>query len=100
MRVIAWSNLAAFAEKRPEARTPLTTWRSRVKEGQWQTMAEVGSAFSKAKSVSGDRIRFEIAGVAYRLIAAFDFGRQLVFVKFAGTHAEYDRVDAATVAQV
>jgi mRNA interferase HigB len=62
-------------------------------------MAEVGAAFSKAKSVSGDRIRFEVAGGDYRLIAAFDFGRQLVFVKFVGTHAEYDRVDAATVAQ-
>jgi mRNA interferase HigB len=99
VRVIAWSNLAAFAEMHPEALTALTTWRSRVKEGRWQTMAEVGSAFSKAKSVSGDRVRFEIAGGAYRLIAAFDLGRQLVFVKFVGTHAEYDRVNAATVAQ-
>nr|WP_246413581.1 type II toxin-antitoxin system HigB family toxin [Martelella radicis] len=46
-----------------------------------------------------DRVRFEIAGGDYRLIAAFDFHRQAVFIKFIGTHAEYDRIDAHTVAQ-
>lgn len=61
-------------------------------------MSEVAQAFPKAKSVSGDRMRFEIAG-GYRLIAAFDFKRQIAYVKFVGTHAEYDRIDAATVAQ-
>jgi mRNA interferase HigB len=44
-------------------------------------------------------MRFEIAGGDYRLIAAFDFKRQIAYVKFVGTHAEYDRIDAATVAQ-
>ncbi len=62
-------------------------------------MSEVAQAFPKAKSVSGDRMRFEIAGGDYRLIAAFDFKRQIAYVKFVGTHAEYDRIDAATVAQ-
>ena len=62
-------------------------------------MSEVALAFSKAKSVSGDRMRFEVSGGDYRLIAAFDFHRQIVFVKFIGSHAEYDRVDAATVSQ-
>jgi mRNA interferase HigB len=62
-------------------------------------MSEVAQAFSKAKSVGGNRMRFEIAGGDYRLIAAFDFRRQIAYVKFVGTHAEYDRIDAATVAQ-
>ena len=59
-------------------------------------MSELSAAFSKAKSVSGDRLRFEIAGGDHRLIVAFD-ARQIAFVKFVGTHAEYDRVDAPSV---
>lgn len=60
-------------------------------------MAQIGATFSKAKSVSGDRIRFEIGGRDFRPIAAFNFKRQIAFVKFIGTHAEYDRIDAASV---
>jgi mRNA interferase HigB len=62
-------------------------------------MNDVQSAFSKAKVLNADRARFEIAGGDFRLIAAFDFARKIAFVKFIGTHAEYDRVDALTVAQ-
>jgi len=97
MRIIAWSNLASYADRHPTTAGPLRNWRDRTKAASWKSMAEVAQAFSKAKSVSGDRMRFEVAGGDYRLIAAFDFGRQIVFVKFVGTHAEYDRVDAATV---
>jgi mRNA interferase HigB len=46
-----------------------------------------------------DRVRFEVAGGNYRLVAAFDFRRQIVFVKFVGSHAEYDVIDALTVAK-
>ena len=48
--------------------------------------------------LNGERARFEIAGGNLRMIVAFDFGREIAFVKFIGTHAEYDRVDALTVA--
>ena len=46
-----------------------------------------------------ERVRFEVAGGNYRLVAAFDFRRQIAFVKFIGTHAEYDRIDALKVSQ-
>lgn len=65
--------------------------------GEWATMAEIGVAFSGAKTINAQRVRFEIDGGNYRLIAAFNLKRQIVFVKFIGTHAEYDRVDAETV---
>ena len=47
--------------------------------------------------LNGERVRFEIAGGYFRMIVAFDFRRQIAFVKFVGTHTEYDRVDALTV---
>lgn len=53
--------------------------------------------FSKAKALNSGRVRFEVAGGDYRLIVAFDWRRSIAFVKFVGSHAEYDRVDALTV---
>ncbi len=53
----------------------------------------------KSKVLNCDRARFDVAGGNYRLTAAFDFRRQIVFVKFIGTHAEYDAIDALTVAR-
>lgn len=62
-------------------------------------MDEVQRAFAKAKVLNADRARFDIAGGDYRLIAAFDFGHGVAFIKFIGTHADYDRIDALTVSQ-
>ena len=55
--------------------------------------------FPKAKALNAERVRFEIAGGNYRLVVAIKFTARIVFVKFIGTHAEYDRIDALTVAQ-
>ena len=62
-------------------------------------MDDIRRAAPKSKVLNRDRARFDIAGENYRLIAAFDFRRQIVFVKFAGTRAEFDAIDALTVAR-
>jgi mRNA interferase HigB len=62
-------------------------------------MDDVRQAAPRAKVLNGERARFEIAGGNHRMIVAFDFTRQTVFVKFIGTHAEYDRTDALTVSK-
>ncbi len=61
------------------------------------TTEEVLTSFSKAKTCGPSRVRLEVDGGAFRLIVAFNFRRQIAFVKFIGAHAEYDRIDAATV---
>lgn len=99
MRVIAWNTLAAFAARHPRSRASLDHWYRLAKAASWASVAEVAGGFSKAKVLNGERVRFEIAGGNYRLIVAFDFIRQIAFVKFVGTHAEYDRVDALTVSE-
>lgn len=99
MRLIAQSTLAAFADRNPLAKASLMHWRRVVKEADWKSATEVQAAFSKAKALNGERVRFEIAGGDFRLIAAFDFARSIAFVKFIGTHDEYDKIDALTVSQ-
>jgi mRNA interferase HigB len=99
MRIIAWSTLAAYAEGHPETKIFLTRWRTLVKAAKWTSMDDVRQAARNAKPLNGERVRFEVAGGNYRLIVAIDFGRQTVFVKFIGTHAEYDKIDALKVSK-
>lgn len=97
MRIVARSTLAAFWGRHPETRVPLGHWLNIAKAAQWSSMADVQRSFPKAKALNAERARFEIHGGNYRLIVAFDFRRRAIFVKFLGTHAEYDRINALTV---
>ncbi|HEY2356267.1 MAG TPA: type II toxin-antitoxin system HigB family toxin [Phenylobacterium sp.] len=96
MRLIARRNLKAFGEKNPSARAGVFHWAAVVERAEWKTMSDVTNASSKAKSVGGDRVGFDV-GQGNRLVAAFNFKAQICCVKFVGTHAEYDKIDAATV---
>ncbi|MGB8401126.1 type II toxin-antitoxin system HigB family toxin [Bradyrhizobium sp.] len=84
--------------RHPEAKVSLERWHTIVRAAQWASTDEVQMAAPKAKVLNRERVRFEVAGGNYRLVAAFDF-RRLAFVKFIGTHAEYDRIDALKVSQ-
>ena len=97
MRIIADSNLKAFSARHPDAAASLERWVEVMSGATCNTPAEVVAVFSSSKVISHDRVRFEVAVGNYRLIAAFKFRNQIAFVKFIGTHAEYDDVDAATV---
>lgn len=98
MNVIARRTLVAFWEEHPETEAPLKQWLARARAAAWGSMNDVMAEFPKAKALNAERVRFEIAGGNYRLIVAIKFSAGIVFIKFVGTHAEYDRVDALTVA--
>jgi mRNA interferase HigB len=99
MRIIASSTLTSFAEKHPETKVALGRWRTLVRAAKWNSMEDVRLAAPKAKILNGERARFEVAGGNFRMIVAFDFAREIAFIKFIGTHAEYDRIDALKVSQ-
>jgi mRNA interferase HigB len=99
MRIIAWGVLSSYAERHSETASPLQRWRTLVRAAKWSSMDDVRLAAPTAKILNRERARFEIAGGNFRMIVAFDFDRSIAFVKFIGTHAEYDRVDALTVSQ-
>jgi mRNA interferase HigB len=99
VRIIARKVLVAFAMRHPETTASLVHWEQVTKVAAWRSPAEVVAAFPKAKTINDERVRFEVSGGNYRLIVAFDFRRSAAFIKFIGSHADYDRVDAATVSR-
>jgi mRNA interferase HigB len=99
MRVIARSTLVNFWNKHPDAKVALVRWYKLVTAARWISTDEVQRAAPKSKVLNRERVRFEVAGGNYRLVAAFDFRRQVAFVRFIGTHAEYDRIDALNISQ-
>jgi len=99
MRVIARNVLVAFWTRHPETKVPLERWYKITRAASWTSADDVQTAAPKAKVLNRERVRFEVAGGNYRLVVAFDFRRQIAFVKFIGTHAEYDRIDALTVSK-
>ena len=97
MRLISRNTLSSYAARHPAAEPSLRYWRIAVEKAAWRTSHEAQAAFPKAKVLNAERIRYEIAGGNYRLIAAFDYSKQIARAKFIGTHAEYDKIDALTV---
>lgn len=98
MRIIARSTIAEFGARHPETRASLDHWEMVTRAAQWENINDVVGAFSKAKALNGERVRFEIAGGDYSLIVAFKFGTaKIAFIKFVGTHAQYNKIDALAV---
>lgn len=75
----------------------LDAWFHEVQRARWGSLAEVKRHYATASILSADRVVFNIKGNDYRLVAAIDYRRQILFIKWIGTHADYDRIDARTV---
>ena len=99
MRIIAQGRLQTFWIRHPETEAALRLWLSVARSARWQSMGEVQGRWSKAKVLNAERVRFEIAGGDFRMVVSIQFKAQIIWVKFLGTHAQYDRVDALTVSQ-
>ena len=98
MRIIARRTLKAFWEdpRYRDAEQPLRAWHTEVKRAGWRTPAQIKAAHRSA-SVLANRVVFNIAGNRYRLVVAVKYTAQIVFVRFVGTHARYDAIDAEGV---
>lgn len=94
MRVIALKPLREFWQQHPDAEQPLKAWYAEVQDADWTSAADVKQQYGSASIVGRDRVVFNIRGNNYRLIARIVFQCRLVYVRFIGTHKEYDKVDA------
>lgn len=97
MRVIAVSTLRAFWEKYPGAEQPLKAWYDEATHATWSQPADIKTQYRSASVLKNRRVVFNIKGNDYRLIVAIAYRLQVVYVKFVGTHKEYDVIDAETV---
>jgi mRNA interferase HigB len=97
MRVISRRSLVQFWIKHSDAEQALKTWLARVRHADWANSAELKATFPKADIINSERVVFDICGGNYRLIVAVKYTAKIVWIKFLGTHAAYDKVDAATV---
>ncbi len=97
MVIINQKKLLDFAKKHADAANSISTWRRIVQEANWEKGTDILAEFPKAKLIPSKRARFKITGNKYRLIIEVDYVDQIVEVRFIGTHAEYDHVDASTI---
>lgn len=100
MRIIAKRTLRQFWEAHPRnwaARGPLEDWYAQARAADWATPAAVKAQFGDASILRGNRVVFNIGGNKFRLIVRINYPYRVVYVRFVGTHAEYDGVDAETV---
>jgi len=103
MRIISRRTLREFIAGRaghkdqPALKAALDSWFAEVSKAAWTSTADVKRFYATASIVSADRIVFNIKGNDYRLIVAVDFEKAIVWIKWVGTHKDYDRVDVKEV---
>jgi mRNA interferase HigB len=97
MRIIAISTLKSFWYKYPDCEQSLKTWYHEVKKMEWGKPNDVKEFFRSADILPNDRIVFNIKGNHYRLIVKVHYIRKVCYIRFIGTHKEYDKIDAANI---
>lgn len=100
MRVIAVSALRAFYDGEPEhaeAREPMMAWYRQVRRADWSTPAELKRDIRAASILRDGRAVFNVAGNKYRIVVWINYPYRVVYIRFVGTHRQYDAIDAQTI---
>lgn len=95
--IIALKNIREYYEKHPDSKISLAKWVATAKKADWKTPLDVINDYPSADPIKNNRVVFNIAHNKYRLVVAINYNLQYIYICFIGTHAEYDKVDAATV---
>lgn len=97
MRIFTEKALKEFAETQPDAKVALQEWASIVKKSKWTSFADIKNTFNSMDAVGNQRYVFNIKGNNYRLVVVVKFTLGFVYVRFVGTHTEYDKIDCSTI---
>ena len=97
MRVIARKHLITYWKKHPDAEQALKAWYDEVIHAQWKTPQDIKKQYASASFIANNRVIFNIKGNDHRLIVAVAYRFGALYIKFIGTHADYDRIDVTTI---
>lgn len=96
-RIFAKSTLREYWEVNPDSEQYLKTWYDTAMNANWKSPIDVKQTYANASILKDSRIVFNIKGNSYRLIAKFNYEKQWIFIRFIGTHNEYNKIDANTI---
>lgn len=99
MKIVAINTLRLFWEKHPDARQHLLAWIDEAKKANWTQPAQIKAHYRNASILKNRRVVFNIKGNDYRLVVSVAYHFGAVYIKFIGTHQQYDAIDAETVSQ-
>ena len=97
MRIISRKQLREFWTKHKDSEKPLKAWFADTKAANWTNSMDIKREYRNASFLSDNRVVFNVKGNKYRLIAAINYDYSVVYIRFVGTHKEYDRIDAKTI---
>ncbi len=97
MRVISRRPLSELAKRYPDAKDELDAWFHEAQAACWANPAEIKAKYGNASILKGGRVVFNICGNKYRLVVKINYSYAIVYVRFAGTHGEYDRVNVEEI---
>ena len=96
-RIFSKSTLREYWETHPESEQYLKTWYDTAMSSDWKNPNDIKMTYASASILKNSRIVFNIRGNSYRLVTKFNFEKQWIFVRFIGTHEEYNKIDANTI---
>lgn len=97
MRIIARRTLREFWDLHPDAEQPLKAWFAEASAASWETPQAIKDQYRHASFVADNRVIFNIGGNKYRLVVHVNYDFGIMYIKFVGTHGEYDKIDPETV---
>ncbi|MHA4736502.1 type II toxin-antitoxin system HigB family toxin [Dyadobacter sp. MSC1_007] len=97
MVIITKTILRQFADRHPDAVQPLNHWYDIVRKCDWHSFSEMRTTFNSVDAVGNDRYVFNIKGNSYRLVTMIHFAKRTIYIRFIGTHTEYEKVDCANI---
>ena len=97
MHVISRKTLVDYWQRVPESEQPLKAWFSEAQKAQWNSPADIKEKYRSASFLKGNRVVFNICGNKHRLIVRINYDSKTVFIRFVGSHSEYDKINAEEV---
>lgn len=97
MRIISHRTLVKYGIQYPDAKTALDSWYKTVKAAEWKNFQDIKNIFNSVDFVGNQRYAFNIKGNNYRLVGKILFVQQIVYIRFIGTHKEYEKIDCSTI---